>query len=188
MISRILTAAVASAAFVAVPALAKPGGGQGQGQANAPAGSPAGPAMDARINSMGPANASPNGIENSSPNSVLQTNPVTTDTPPATNPATGTSQGPANASPNGIARANSRSVLAGGAVAADTLPGLTTGLTVQSSTGTEIGTVSQVVTGSDGSIRMVIVTSPSGETFRLLPTTLSISGDVVTTTSTDIGG
>jgi hypothetical protein len=188
VISRILTAAVASAAFVAVPALAKPGGGQGQGQANAPAGSPAGPAMDARINSVGPANASPNGIENSSPNSVLQTNPVTTDTPPATNPATGTSQGPANASPNGIARANSRSVLAGGAVAADTLPGLTTGLTVQSSTGTEIGTVSQVVTGSDGSIRMVIVTSPSGETFRLMPTTLSISGDVVTTTSTDIGG
>ena len=137
---------------------------------------------------MGPANASPNGIENSSPNSVLQTNPVTTDTPPATNPATGTSQGPANASPNGIARANSRSVLAGGAVAADTLPGRTTCLTVQSSTGTEIGTVSQVVTGSDGSIRMVIVTSPSGETFRLMPTTISISGDVVTTTSTDIGG
>jgi hypothetical protein len=43
------------------------------------------------------------------------------------------------------------------------------------------------VTGTDGSIRAVIVTSPTGQTFRLPPTSLSISGGVVTTTSTTGG-
>jgi sporulation protein YlmC with PRC-barrel domain len=79
-------------------------------------------------------------------------------------------------------------VLARGAVSASTLQGLTTGLTVNNSTGTQVGTVSQVVTGTDGSIRQVIVTGANGKTYRLAPTTLSISGNVVTTTSTSIGG
>lgn len=68
------------------------------------------------------------------------------------------------------------------------LPGLTTNLTVQTSAGVTIGTVSQVVTGTDGSIRLVVVTSPTGQTFRLLPNTLSVSGGVVTTTTANIGG
>ena len=92
------------------------------------------------------------------------------------------SQGPFHASATGIAHADARSVLAGGAVLSSALPGLTTGLTVNSSTGASLGTVSRVVTGTDGSIRQVIVTSSSGRTLTLSPATLSISAGVVTTT------
>jgi hypothetical protein len=173
---------VCSAVILAAPALATP-------QQSPRGGSPAGAALVARVNSQGPANASPRAIDRANENSVLRTNPVTTVAPQVTtNPATGMSQGPQHASPTGVAHANAHSVLAGGAVAADTLPGLTTGLTVQTSAGTTLGTVSQVVTGTDGSIRLVIVTSPTGETYRLAPSTLSISGGVVTTTSISVGG
>jgi ribosomal 30S subunit maturation factor RimM len=79
-------------------------------------------------------------------------------------------------------------VVARGAVTSTNLPGLTSGLTVQNSSGTSIGTVSQVITTSNGSIAGIVVTSPTGQTFRLAPTTLSISGNVVTTTSTTTGG
>lgn len=102
--------------------------------------------------------------------------------------ATEHSEGPANASATGISHANSNSVLARGSVSSSTLPGLTTGLTVNNSSGTSIGTVSQVITGTDGSIRAVVVTSPTGQTFRLPPSSLSISGNVVTTSSTMAGG
>jgi hypothetical protein len=98
------------------------------------------------------------------------------------------SQGPANASPTGISHANQNSVLARGAVSGTSLTGLTTGLTVQNSAGTAVGTVSRVITGSDGSIRAVVVTGTNGQTYRLAPSTLSISGNVVTTTSTTVGG
>jgi sporulation protein YlmC with PRC-barrel domain len=104
------------------------------------------------------------------------------------NPAVGVSQGPLHASTTGIANASSRSVLAAGAVASSVLPGLTTGLAVQTSGGTSVGTVSQVVTDRSGNIRLVIVTSPTGETFRLSPTTLTMSGDTVVTSQTGIGG
>ena len=92
------------------------------------------------------------------------------------------SQGPFHASATGIAHANAHSVHAGGAVLSSALPGLTTGLTVNSSTGTNLGTVSRVITGTDGSIRQVIVTSSTGQTLTLSPATLSISAGVVTTT------
>jgi hypothetical protein len=46
-----------------------------------------------------------------------------------------------------------------------------------------LGTVSKVISGSDGSIRLVIVTSSTGQTYRLSPSSLSISGGVVTTTA-----
>jgi sporulation protein YlmC with PRC-barrel domain len=100
-----------------------------------------------------------------------------------TNPATGHSQGPMHASPTGIAHASSHSVLAGGAVASSVLPGLTAGLAVHSSTGTNLGTVSQVVTDSSGNVRLVIVTSPTGQTLRLAPTTLTMSGNTVVTST-----
>ena len=139
-------------------------------------------AIGARAGSQGPMNASPGGIVNSSTNSVLHgtaTTPTTSSTIRATN-----SQSLQHASPNGIAHSSTSSVLARGSVAGTALPGLTTGLTVQNSTGTSLGTVSKVVTGTDGSIRLVIMTSPTGQTIRLAPSTLSISGGVVTTTST----
>jgi hypothetical protein len=44
--------------------------------------------------------------------------------------------------------------------------------------------VSQIVTDSSGNVRLVIVTSSTGQTFRLAPTSLTLSGGVVTTTQT----
>ena len=94
------------------------------------------------------------------------------------------SQGLLHASPTGIAHANFHSVLAGKMVVSGSLAGLTTGLMVRTSSGTTLGTVSQIVTGSDGSIRLVIVTSSTGQIFRLSPTSLTLAGGVVTTTQT----
>jgi hypothetical protein len=94
------------------------------------------------------------------------------------------SQGLMHASPTGIAHASSRSVLAGGTVVRGSLAGLTTGLTVNTSTGSTLGRISQIVTGANGSVRLVIVTSSTGRMLRLSPATLSISGGTVTTTQT----
>lgn len=100
------------------------------------------------------------------------------------NPGAAHSQALMHASPTGIAHANFHSVLAGGTVVSGSLAGLTTGLAVNTSAGTRLGTVSQIVTDSTGNIRQVIVTSSTGQTFRLSPTMLSLSGGVVTTTQT----
>jgi hypothetical protein len=86
-----------------------------------------------------------------------------------------------------MARANANSVLARGAVQATALPGLTTGLMVKDNAGATIGTVNQVVMGTDGSIRAVIVTRTDGSTVRLMPNTLTISGGVVTSTTVSGG-
>lgn len=187
MIRNVLTIALASGAMIAAgPLSAKPGGGGPSAGAttgtNTHVGAGAGQAgTNARVNSQGSINASPNGMLNSNANSAVR-NSTTTNVTPNTTPNATKSQGLQNASPTGIAHASPRSVLARGAVAATDLPGLTTGMTVNNSAGTSIGTVSQVVTGADGSIRLVIVTSPTGQTIRLAPSTLSISGGVVTTT------
>ena len=186
MFRTVLTASLAGAALlVTAPAVAQ----------KAPRGAPNSAAIGARANSQGPANASPMGTMNASPNSVLKTNPVTTTTPttpvvPTVPPATRAvnSQGLTHASPTGIAHANTNRVLARGSVAATTLPGLTTGLTVNNSTGTSVGTVSSVITGSDGTIRAVVITDAQGKTTTVPANSLSISGNVVTTTSTSIGG
>ena len=178
MIRNVLIAALAGATMtVAGPALGAPGGGANAGaNANVSAGQAG---ANARINSQGSLNASPNGALNSNANSAVRatTTSPTTPTTKAVN-----SQGLLHASPNGIAHASPNSVLARGAVAGTALPGLTTGLNVQTSAGVSLGTVSQIVTGADGSIRAVIATSPTGQTTRLAPSTLSISGGVVTTT------
>jgi hypothetical protein len=187
MIQKILLASAASVAMaLSAPAVGKPGGGNSGANANVNAGAnarvnagaPSQSAIDARVNSQGAANASPNGIANAHPNSALHTQPMTSPTTNATN-----GKGLMNASPNAVAKANANSALARSAVPATALPGLTTGLTVKNADGTAIGTVSQVVTASDGSIRLVIVTSPTGETLRLAPNMLSISGGVVTMTN-----
>lgn len=193
MIRTIFTATVASAAIaLAAPAIAGPGhGGAPAGGAGANAhmntevrGGPAQAGIDARVNSQGSINALSQGVAHANENSSIHANGSTNVKTNATN-----SQGPANASVNGIAHANSNSVLARGAVSSTALPGLTTGLNVQTSGGAMVGTVSRVVTDSSGNIRLVIVTdSSTGQTIRLAPNTLSISGGVVTTTSTSVGG
>jgi sporulation protein YlmC with PRC-barrel domain len=101
-----------------------------------------------------------------------------------TNPGASHSQALMHASPTGIAHANFHSVLAGRTVVSGSLAGLTTGLTVNTTGGTTLGRVSQIVTDSSGNVRLVIVTSSTGQTFRLAPTSLTLSGGVVTTTQT----
>src|SRR5690242_20080277 len=64
-------------------------------------------------------------------------------------------------------------------VPASSLPGLAAGLTVQTSDGKMIGRISQVVTGTDGSIRKVIVVSPVGNLFKVSPTSLTVDRGVV---------
>jgi hypothetical protein len=96
-------------------------------------------------------------------------------------PAGANSQGSANANLEAVSTANANSALAAGAVPSTALPGLTTGLSVKTSAGASLGTVSQVVTGEDGSIRLVVVTAADGRTYRLMPDQLSIAGGVVTT-------
>ena len=61
------------------------------------------------------------------------------------------------------------------------LQGLTTGLNVQNSAGAPVGTVSQVVTASDGSLQSVIITGLDGKSYSLLATQLSIANGVVVT-------
>lgn len=135
----------------------------------------------AAVNSQGSLNASPTGIQNSNMNSALNVNSTTKQNVRAAN-----SQGLAHASPTGIAHASPNSVLARGSVSGTSLPGLATGLTVQTNTGTSLGTVSRVITGSDGSIRAVVVTSATGRTYTLAANTLNISGKVVTTSTTTL--
>lgn len=216
MFYKSLMAAAASAAIViATPALAqgKGGGGAGasaagslsQGPTNA---SPTG-IMNASPNSVlnsttAPPTATTRVPETTTRNNTTRTPETETDTDTdtdttGTKSGTGTnvstkskalqnSQGPANASPNGIAHASPNSVLARGAVQSSTLPGLTTGLVVNNTSGTQVGTVSRVITGPNNTIRAVVVKTSSGQLVTLPPSSLTISGSVVTTTSTSIGG
>jgi hypothetical protein len=54
------------------------------------------------------------------------------------------------------------------------------GLTVQNSEGRAIGRISRVLTNEDGSIRKVVALSPAGNFLNLSPSSLTISGQVVT--------
>jgi hypothetical protein len=191
MLRTIITASVASAAIaVAAPAVAGPGHGAPGGgamQPNTSMGGPSQAGLDARMNSQGPMNASPIGIMNASADSVLKGSTTTTTkprtTPPTVNPATGVSQGPAHASPTGISHANSHSVLAGGSVPASSLPTLALNAPINSSTGSALGTVTQIISGPNNTIRMVVVTTSTGQVYRLPANSLSLVNGVLTTTA-----
>jgi len=93
-------------------------------------------------------------------------------------------EGPERASPTGVANANENAGLSSTTAAAN-LSGLTAGLTVKDSTGATLGTVSKIEKSKDGTVRNVLVQSATGKrTIRLAPNSLSLSGDVVTTTET----
>ena len=180
MIRTMIFAALAGTAAIAAPAAAKPGAtAPAPATTNVGAHANTSAGINARVNSQGSMNASTNARTNANTNSAVNANTnVNTSTTNAVK-----SQGLQHASPTGIANASPKSVLARGGVQATALPGLTTGLTVQNSSGASLGTVSQVITGKDGSIRAVVVTDTSGKTMTLAPNTLSISGGVVTTTT-----
>lgn len=94
------------------------------------------------------------------------------------------SQGPANANVNGLMNASPNSVLADAGVT--TLTGLTTGLTVNNSAGTSIGTVTEVLTNRSGAVVGIRVDLTGDGGIVFIPaTTLSIDGTIVTTSSTN---
>lgn len=93
------------------------------------------------------------------------------------------SKGSLNASPTGILKSNANSVLKGGTVIGGPLTGLTTGMHVVDANGVMIGTVSKILTASDGRVVNVLVTPHVGNrTIPMSPGNLSVSGGVVTTT------
>lgn len=93
------------------------------------------------------------------------------------------SQGPAHAADRALERANQNSVLSG-STPVGSLANLRTGLMVHDSTGAMLGTVSRINRSPDGTIRNVLVTTNSGgrRVIALSPDSLSINGDVVTST------
>ena len=64
---------------------------------------------------------------------------------------------------------------------AASLPGIATGLRVQNSAGVTLGTVSQVVTASDGSLQWVVITGADGRSYSLMPNQVSVANGVVVT-------
>jgi len=93
------------------------------------------------------------------------------------------SQGPTHASDRAIERADQNSVLYGTTRSRSDLSLLRTGLTLRTSGGTTLGTIRRINRSRDGTIRNVLVQSGTGmRTIPVAPNTLSISGDVVTTT------
>jgi len=168
-----------AAIIVAAPAVAAPGGAHGGGpSANAN--------VNAGMGSMGATHASPN----SSLNRTMSPTTTGTTSYNPNSPAAQNSQALQHASPTAIAHANQNSVLARGALDATSpqLANLATGLNVQNSGGTMLGTVTNIIYGPNNTtIRAVVVTSATGQTYTLPANTLTVSGGVVTTTSTVVG-
>lgn len=186
---------IGTATVIAAPAIAGPGGGHaGAGPHIGGMVGSAHPEIGTRVNSQASLHTSAMAAARTSTRSAVRVTPaahthaiVRTGSKAglkanASLSARTNSQGVMHASFRSIERASPRSALARGAVQASVLPGLNTGLTVKGNGGATIGTVSRVVTGTDGKIRLVVVTSPTGRSIRLLPNTLSISGGIVTTT------
>jgi hypothetical protein len=94
------------------------------------------------------------------------------------------SEGPFHASNRALGRANAHSVLSRATPAANPLENLRTGFTVYDINGTQLGTITRINRSSDGTIRNVLVRTTSGHRriLPLNPTTLTLNGDVVTTT------
>lgn len=197
--NKILMSVVSLAIVSAAPALAKPGGGGGGGNMGAQAPrSDMGQTMRdlGRMNSQGPANANQTAIDRANSNSVLST---TTDDAGSTTRIRGQdrvrsnvsdkatnrrakSQGAANANIQGLTNASPNSALAGAGVT--TLTGLTTGLTVNNSSGTSIGTVDSVLTNRTGAVVGINVDLAAGGTVFIPATTLTMNGTTVVTSST----
>ena len=136
----------------------------------------------AKVNdkSAATANASANAEANANENSA-----VAGATPPKAS-ATGV----ANANPNsaaatGTTGANAAVVAGAGALGASAATGIATGEAVKGSDGSDLGKVSQVIKAQDGSISKVIVTSPSGRSFPVAGSKVSVSGGTVIVTDSD---
>ena len=92
------------------------------------------------------------------------------------------SQGAAHANINGLIHASPHSALASAGVTS--LTGLATGLTVNNSGGTAIGTINQIITNTSGAVVGIRVDLTGGGTAIIPATTLSMNGTTVVTSST----
>ena len=198
-----ITSIAGAALIAAVPALAAPGGngggnggGNSGGSASASMGGMNSPGADmrdtARANSQGSINASDQAIERANQNSAISGTTTGTGTtrtrinPNVSGTTRANSQGAAHANINGLAHASPRSALSSAGVT--TLTGLTTGLTVNNSAGTSVGTVSNVILNRSGAVVGVQVNLTGGGTVTLPATSLSMDGTTVITSSTAVGG
>jgi len=163
----IFCALAGAATILAGPAMAKPGGGGGGGGHGM--GGAATMHASAHGQGMRAAHAVP-GVHAYAPHGV----------------GTGRvhSRGPLHASETGISHSSSHSVLKGTTVVGGSISGLTKGMTVVDTNGNTVGTVARINTASGGRVVNVLVkSSTSARTIPLSPTTMSVSGDVATTTS-----
>jgi len=92
------------------------------------------------------------------------------------------SQGAEHANINGLIHASPNSALASAGVTS--LTGLNTGLTVNNSGGTAIGTVNSIVTNQSGAVIAIRVDLAGGGTAIIPATSLSMDGTTVVTSST----
>lgn len=134
----------------------------------------------ARANSQGPAHASATGIGHANSHSVLALTSSATATATVNRQGRLNSQGALHASSTGIAHANSHSVLAGGSTR--TLTPVSVGMPLFSN-GTQIGTVTKVVT-ANGVVTRVLVQGTNGRIYSLAPSQLTGTGGSVTTSTT----
>jgi hypothetical protein len=153
----------------------------------------------ARANRKGPSQASDQGVTHSNANAGLRgtttsTTTVVGDTTAAgaatSNSARVNRMGPSRASPTGVAHSNDHAGLRTGATVASDLAALQSGMTVKSATGTTLGEVTRVERSADGTVRSVLVRTSDGahRVLHLAPGSLSISGGVVVTDQTKLGG
>lgn len=178
----------ALAVATAAPTLAKPGGGGGGDRGNSiNAGANAGGrgTMEinrgmgtsvrdsARANSRGSVNASDNALGHANSNSAL-----------STEPAIGTRIPESATRVRGKSNMETGTMSSTTAMASTKLTGVETGMTVNDSGGAAIGTVTGITTKGNGSIRTVQVTLTNGQIITLAPSSLTLDGDVLTTTST----
>ena len=92
------------------------------------------------------------------------------------------SQGAAHANERALERSNENSALHSGTSV--NLTGLATGMTVLNSDGVSLGTIARVIRSGDGSVRNVLVRTTDGtrRTISLAPSSLTLNGNLVTTT------
>ena len=171
-----LTASIATLALVAAaPALAKPGGGgEGARGGTAARADDAGVAVRdvARAASQAQERAADRAIERANDNSVLRQG---VDSEPITGTRIPSSR--ANTDANAKAKASVS------ANANASLTGVTTGMSVVDVNGVEVGTVTGVRAVGSGNIKAVQVTLADGSIILLSPSSVSLDGDVLTTTS-----
>lgn len=194
--NRLLVSIASAAIIAATPAIAEPGNGRGGGQDAGAMGGMGETMRDVgRAHSEGAEYANPRAIERANDNSVLKSGTDTTVTTTESvrgngrvndEVSTGSRTGSlvtTNRSRN-EARAEARAEANATARMQTDLSGVTSGMSVVDSSGATVGTVTGVSTKGNDSIRSVQVTLTDGTIVTLSPKSLSVDGDVLTTTST----